>query len=209
MRRRKRDIIIELTSLLDVIMIMIFMVMNENSKLVVQAQGELVTVQQENAKQAAELDNLTAQLSEALAKLGEGNREELLDRLQVAETMLDGYQAMDEVVVVISVNLENRSNNSNTVRCLTYGSSANPDAFKVHYANKNNDKEFNSAVNEFRVFLSDCIRQASSGDATGPAVHIVFSYNPGKVYQHDFNMIDEAISSKINSAYYHPCLISQ
>ena len=47
-RRRKRDIVIELTALLDVIMIMIFMVMNENSKLVSEAQSKLGAVQQEN-----------------------------------------------------------------------------------------------------------------------------------------------------------------
>lgn len=119
MHRRRRDIIIELTALLDVIMIMIFMVMNENNKLIKEQQGMLDAAQQANVEQAGEIDELTAQLAEALGKLEEGNLKELLDRLQTAETMLDGYQAMDEVVTVISVNLENRSNNA--IRYLSYG----------------------------------------------------------------------------------------
>ena len=57
-RRRKRDIVIELTALLDVIMIMIFMVMSENSKLVSEAQSELGAVQQENVEQAGQIDVL-------------------------------------------------------------------------------------------------------------------------------------------------------
>ena len=88
MHRRKRDIAIELTALLDVIMIMIFMVMNENSKLIEEKQDTLETVQQENIEQAGEIDELTAQLAEALGKLEEGDFEEILDRLQNAESML-------------------------------------------------------------------------------------------------------------------------
>ena len=78
MHRRKRDIAIELTALLDVIMIMIFMVMNENSKLIEEKQDTLETVQQENIEQAGEIDELTAQLAEALGKLEEGDFEEIL-----------------------------------------------------------------------------------------------------------------------------------
>lgn len=204
-RRRKRDIVIELTALLDVIMIMIFMVMNENSKLIKEQQNMLDAAQQTNAEQAGEIDDLTAQLAEALGKLEEGDLEELLNRLQAAETMLDGYQAMDEVAVVISVNLENLHNNS--IRRLTYSSTTDPDhTSKIVTAH--NDEEFSSAVNELKVFLSGYTKQVPNGDPAMPAVYVVFSCDPRRVYQRDFKAIDEAIAARIDSTHYHPRLIS-
>lgn len=87
-RRRKRDIVIELTALLDVIMIMIFMVMNENSKLVSEAQNELSIVQQENIEQAGQIDELSAELAEVLAMLDEGELGNMLERLKNTESRL-------------------------------------------------------------------------------------------------------------------------
>lgn len=185
-RRRKRDIVIELTALLDVIMIMIFMVMNENSNLIKEQQDMLDATQQVNMEQAGEIDDLTAQLAEALGKLEEGNLEELLDRLQAAETMLDGYQAMDEVVTVISVNLENRSNNA--IRYLSYGTTIEP-----HMANCHTDNDLSSEVNELKMFVSGCADKITNDDPDSPIVCVIFSYDPSKVYQRDFEMIDLAI----------------
>ena len=90
-RRRKRDIIIELTSLLDVIMIIIFMVMTENSRLITEKQSALDAVQLENEALSDKLDGLEAELDEALGKLGEGSLEELINRLAEAESRLESY----------------------------------------------------------------------------------------------------------------------
>ena len=103
-RRRKRDIVIELTALLDVIIIMIFMVMNENSKLVSEAQNELSTVQQENIEQAGQIDELSAELAEALAMLEEGNLDEILGKLENAESRLEAYEAInDEMCLMLNL----------------------------------------------------------------------------------------------------------
>ena len=118
-RRRKRDIVIELTALLDVIMIMIFMVMNENSKLVSEAQSKLGAVQQENIEQAGKISELSAELTEALAMLDEGNLDELFQRLESAESKLEAYQALDDEIIILNVALSNNSNNS--IRYLSYG----------------------------------------------------------------------------------------
>lgn len=187
-RRRKRDIVIELTALLDVIMIMIFMVMNENNKLIKEQQGMLDAAQQANVEQAGEIDELTAQLAEALGKLEKGDLEELLDRLQTAENMLDGYQAMDEVVTVISVNLENRSNNA--IRYLSYGTTTEP-----HTVSCRTDNDLSSAVNELKMFVSGCADKITNDDPDSPIVCVVFSYDPSKVYQRDFETIDRAIKN--------------
>lgn len=182
MRRRKRDIIIELTSLLDVIMIMIFMVMNENSQLVVQAQDELASAQLQNADQGKKLDDLTDQLAIALAQLGEGDREELLRRLHDAESQLNSYQAMDKVVTILTVELKSLPNN--TRRWLTYGKGDNLRTEEIR-----NDNEFDKVVNALTVYINDCKPQSQESVSNLPTVYVVFSYNPYEVRYNDVQTI--------------------
>lgn len=184
-RRRKKNIIIELTALLDVIMIMIFMVMNENSKLVSQAQSELSTVQQENAEQAEKIDELSTELADALEMLDEGDFDEIFERLKRAESRLDAYQAIDDEFIVLNIGLANNSNN--TIRTLTYGETANPETI----VNKqcNNDIVFNTACNNLKVFISDYVEQVLNDDSNSVVICVVFSYDQYKVYQRDFEVI--------------------
>ena len=189
-QRRKRDIVIELTALLDVIMIMIFMTMGQNIDMI-------ETVQQENIEQAGTIDELTAQLAEALGKLDEGNLEELLDRLQSAESMLEGYQSMDDVVTVITVNLENQYN----TRRLTYSARTSTDSSITRVTR--NEAEFNQAINELRIFISDYTKQISGNDPDSPMVYVIFSYDPDKIFQSDYALIYsifEGVEARLNSS---------
>ncbi len=185
-RRRKRDIVIELTALLDVIMIMIFMVMSENSKLVSEAQSELGAVQQENIEQAGQIDELSAELAEALAILNEGDLGEILERLEKAENKLEAYQAIDDEVIVINVKLRNNSNNS--IRYLSYSKVSDPDS--ENQIEIRNDEDRDRAGRNLRVFISECTQ---SIDASLTVVRIVFSYDPSKIYLKDFETIDTAL----------------
>ena len=190
-RRRKRDIVIELTALLDVIIIMIFMVMNENSKLVSEAQNELSTVQQENIEQAGQIDELSAELAEALAMLEEGNLDEILGKLEA-------YEAINDEIIVLNVELTNSANNA--LRTLTYGNAANPDS--VVSKRSNSDSAFNEACNNFKVFVSDYVGRVLNDDKNSVIVCVVFSYDPNKVYYDDFTAIEEALKgaeSRANS----------
>lgn len=199
-RRRKRDIVIELTALLDVIMIMIFMVMNENSKLIKEKQDMLETARQENIEQAGEIDHLSAQLAEALGKLDEGDLEEILDRLQHAESMLAGYQAVDDVVVVLNINLENRYHN--TVRYLTFGASSDLNEEPPPIENRS-DEEFNTALNKLRVFISEYAQKAVDDNSDSVMVCVIFSYDPDKVFQRDFDAVNRVLENaeaKVNRA---------
>lgn len=196
-RRHKRDIIIELTSLLDVIMIMIFMVMAENSKLVSETQTALNAAQVENAENSAALDELrgtadklSSELAEALGKLDEGSTEELLDKLHAAESRLDAYQYMDDIIIVLNIGLENRY--SNTVRCLSFGNPADPKAgvtIEIH----NND-ELEAAVNRMRVFLSEYTAQAAGDESGSTIAYMIFSYDPRIVFQDDYAAVDKALN---------------
>lgn len=187
--RRKRDIIIELTSLLDVIMIMIFMVMTENGKLITEKQSSLDSAKHENKKLSQKADKLEADLDEALAKLEEGSYEELLERLQIAESKLEGYEFMNGVVTVINIELENKYNN--TVRCLTFGTAASGSEARVCEIRSVEDRD--DAVNRLRVYISEHISGVSE-KADSPIVYMVFTYNPAKVYQDDYAAVDDALS---------------
>ena len=203
-RKRRHDIIIELTSLLDVIMIIIFMVMKENSQIIGEKQNAINVTQQVNSEQAAEIDSLTAiiaelssqlddtenKLDEAEGKLNEGSVEELLDKLHSAESKLESYMAVDDVVIVLNISLENRYNN--TVRCMTYGKSAygaGSEVSEIH-----TDAEFGVSLNKLKVFISEYITKVIEDKDNQTIVYIVFTYDPHKVYQRDYEAITEALT---------------
>ena len=199
-RRRKRDIVIELTALLDVIMIMIFMVMNENSKLVSEAQSELGTIQQENIEQAGKIDELSAELADALAMLDEGDLGEILERLENAESKLEAYQAINDEVIVLNVEL--RNNPTNTVRYLTYGKVSDSNHVGEHswrgtddpnYEKENDDPDFRSAINSLKVFVNDYVEQVLNDESRATIVCVVLSYDPANVYQAPFLAVDEVL----------------
>ena len=188
-RRRKRDIIIELTSLLDVIMIIIFMVMTENSRLITEKQSALDAVQLENEALSDRLDGLEAELDEALGKLGEGSLEELINRLAEAESRLESYEYMDDVVFVINVGLENRYNN--TVRYLSFGKTdSDQNLYEIR-----NDDDLGTAINRLKIFITEYIAKISNDESNSTIVYVVFSYDTHNVYQDDYAAIDEALKS--------------
>ena len=202
-RRHKRDIIIELTSLLDVIMIIIFMVMKENSKMIVDKQNAVNAAQQVNSEQAAAIDDLNGliadlssqisdtqnKLDEAQGKLDEGSIEELLDRLHEAESKLESYMAVDDVVIVLNIGLENRYNN--TVRCMTYGKSSYDS--KSETSENRSDSEFEVSLNKLKVFISEYITKVIDDKDNQTIVYVIFTYDPHKVYRRDYEAITEAL----------------
>ena len=193
--RRKRDIIIELTSLLDVIMILIFMVMTENGKLVTEKQSSLDSVVSENKKikkdrnkLEEQLNETQASLDEALAKLDEGSYEELLDRLQIAESKLESYKYMNNIVTVINIELENKYNH--TVRYLTFGDSASEydsKVFEIH-----SDEEFENAINRLKVYVANQISDVTD-QPDSHIVYLVFTYDPANVYHDDYAAVHNAL----------------
>lgn len=202
-RRNKRDIVIELTSLLDVIMIIIFMVMKQNSGMIVEKQNTIEAVQQTNSQQAAALKELTSrtedlssQLAEAQGRLEEGGADELLEKLQAAENKLAGYQAVDDVVIVLNIELENKYNN--TVRCLTYGKAAYGEPTEI--SENRSDAEFEVSLNKLRVYVGDYVKKVLEDADNQTIVYIVFTYDPHKVYQRDYEAVGTALESAEKNA---------
>lgn len=193
-RRRRRDIVIELTSLLDVIMIIIFMVMKQNSAMIVDKQNTIDAVQKENTSQSAAIeelnskaDELSNQLAEAQGKLEEGGADELRDKLQAAENKLASYEAIDDVVIVLNIGLENKYNN--TVRTLTFGQVSEESSV----IDNHDDDEFDVSLNKMRVFIGDYIGKVQADTENQTIVYIVFTYDPTKVYQRDYEAVGDAL----------------
>ncbi len=202
-RRNKRDIVIELTSLLDVIMIIIFMVMKQNSGMIVEKQNTIDEVRQTNSQQAADLeelnsraDELSSQLEQAQEKLEEGGADELREKLRDAENKLAGYQAVDDVVIVLNIGLENNSGNS--VRRLTYGKAAYGEPAVI--TENHSDEEFEVSLNKLRVFIGDYINKVIEDKSNQTIVYIVFTYDPDKVYQRDYKAVGAALENADKNA---------
>lgn len=189
--RRKRDIIIELTSLLDVIMIMIFMVMTENSKLITEKQSSLDDLTSRNTELSSTLTETQTKLDEAQGKLDEGSVEELLDRLQKAESKLESYEYMEDVVTVINIGLENRY--ANSVRTLTFGTTYDSQNSDEQIIEIRSAEDLSAAINKMRVFIHDHISKTTAADESA-IVYMVFTYNPAKVYQDDYAAVNEALN---------------
>lgn len=198
-RKHRRNIIIELTSLLDVIMIMIFMVMAENSKLIAEKQTALDNAVQENVQQSGKIDELNGTLGKlneeyqlALDKLEEGGIEELLQQLADAESKLEGYEYMNDIVIMINIELENKYNNA--VRVLSFGCSSDT-AEKPNVHEIKNDDEFNKAINDLKVKVNEYISQITDDETNSTIAYIIFSYDTEKVFQDDYAAINQALSN--------------
>lgn len=192
--RRKRDIVIELTSLLDVIMIIIFMVMKENSRVIGEKQNALNAAQQVNAQQAGEigelsgrLEDLELQLAEAEEKLEGGTADELREKLSAAENKLESYKAIDDVVIVLNIGLENNYNNS--IRTLTYGKVSEDSTVLQNRSNE----EFDVSLNKLRVFVTDYITKVLDDKDNQTIVYVVFTYDSRKVFERDYEAVGEAL----------------
>lgn len=174
--KRTRDIVIELTSLLDVVMILIFYVMIQNAQLV----SEL---QEKNTEMEAELAN-------ALGKLEEGDLETLLDQLHNAENQLNTYEYMDDIVIVYNVGLENRYNN--TSRCLTYGR-ASDENYETHNAKRSNANEWKDAINHLKLDLNNYVDKELQENAEDKYIYLVFSVDKSKVYSNDYDDVEKIL----------------
>lgn len=192
--RRKRDIVIELTSLLDVIMIIIFMVMKENSRVIGEKQNALNAAQQINVQQAGELDRLSGrledlelQLADAEEKLEGGTADELREKLNAAENKLESYKAIDDVVIVLNIGLENNYNNS--VRTLTFGKVSEDSTVLQNRSNE----EFDVSLNKLKVFVTDYITKVLDDTDNQTIVYVVFTYDSRKVFERDYEAVGDAL----------------
>lgn len=192
--RRTRDIIIELTSLLDVVMILIFAAMIYNTELLNESRGELAITKgdlKEAEEKLVEMKGISEELENALAKLEEGEVEELLQQIQSVESQLDAYEYMDDIVVVFNVSLENKYNN--TERCLTYGIASGEEDNKYFSVKRKDVGEWRQAVSTLKMDLQEFLKAELENSPKDKYIYLVFFVDDDKVYNNDFNDIDNAL----------------
>lgn len=171
--RKRKSVIVELTSLLDVIFIMLFMVMNQSRTAAEEAQS--------NA--AAEVAAAQVQV-EAMEEEVEGYRviidEVEADRLNLEsiKNKLNSYEVFEEYATIISVSVLDHSYKRTIV--VENGG----EAVTADFSWDNMDY----AENTLDEMLNSCIK-----DSENP-VFIVFSYNGDKIYRQDYNMVSEVMT---------------
>ena len=189
MRHRKiRDIVIELTSLLDVVMILIFAVMIKNTEMAKTSSQEASRLQEENVAMKDDLakyEEIKKELAEAQEKLAEGGLETTLEKLHNAEKQLNAYQYMDDVVIVYNIVLENH----NTTRNLSYGL-ASDENMTVHSVERDADSEWNYAVASLKMDLEEFIEKELKDNAEDKYIYLVFSSDKENVYERDYDDIE-------------------
>lgn len=202
MRHRKRsNIIIELTPLLDVILILIFIIMTNNSSKVEEAKAETARVENtiteitadyegklnEKNKEIedllaasdlkdAELDVLSEYLDIAYAKLNEGDRAELRQQLATLSGKYDSLEYLEQVVTVINVRLT-PVKEADYIDVLTYskkGDDANPALIEMDVTEDNR-----GIVTDLVTYLNECIDdhiKVCEKFDNAAALYIIFTY---------------------------------
>ena len=158
---RKRGIIIDLTSLLDVILIMLFMV--------IQNAGGQAAIYKQKAADAA----TTAQEAEERA----ASAEKAADR---ALSALSSYEALDENSVVVTIS----AGGSSGSRALTVGEST-ADGIKNERSVASSPGSEIYMKNSLAADVNDIIR----GDTKAKIAFVVFTYNADAVYKYEYDLI--------------------
>ncbi len=171
--RKRKSVIVELTSLLDVIFIMLFMVMNQSQTAAEEAQS--------NA--AAEIAAAQVQVEEMQEEI-EGYRiiidETETDRknLESIKNKLNSYEVFAEYASIVSVSVLDNSYK----RTIIVENSG--ETVSIDFSWDNMDY----AESALAETLNNCIT-----DSENP-VFIVFSYNGDKIYRQDYNMVSEVMT---------------
>ena len=165
MNARRRNIVIDLTSLLDVILLLLFLVLSSASGSV----SAMRESAQSDKESIARLEDAGAELSEENAKL---RRE------------LSGYLYLGEHAKLISVFVENAGNGSRTVRIESGGDES---SFSLNWQN---EETVRRAVASTLGALCD----QNYTDGGDHVTYIILRYDRNRIYQADYAMLSGVIA---------------
>lgn len=165
--KKRKSVVVELTSLLDVIFIMLFMVMNRSSNAAAQAKTEA-------AEQVMLAESERDRYKEILGEV-EAERK----NLEHMQNRINGYEIFDEYAEIVSVYVLDMSYKRSVV-VADDGEIAEID---FGWDNMSYGRE------ELTKTLTEYI------ESTENPVFITFSYDGNDIYRQDYNMISEAITA--------------
>ncbi|MBQ8613962.1 MAG: hypothetical protein IJ416_07095 [Ruminiclostridium sp.] len=172
--KKRKSVIVELTSLLDVIFIMLFMVMNRSQNAAAQAQN---TAAQEIAAAQSQVQTMQEEVDGYREIMDEVEAER--EKLQTMNSKLNSYEVFDEYATIVSVFvIDNTYKRTIKVDNSVEAVNIDFDWDNMDYAGKSLEEALNSCIN----------------DSVNP-VFIVFSYNGDKLYRQDYNLVSETMTS--------------
>lgn len=187
--RGLRNIVIELTSLLDVVMILIFAVMINYSNVTAQTEEDYKQASEELEALSEDYDIAVRELELARAELADGDIEALLANVAAANSRQEAYEYLDEMIVIINVKLENYDDNK--YRIISYGAGSELGTASDPIA-REDSTAFDRQLNRLEDYLYTEVNNA----APDAPVFIVFSYDSDNVYYDDCNRLITLLRDK-------------
>lgn len=177
--RRRKSVIVELTSLLDVIFIMLFMVMSRNQAATEQAQQDAA---QSVAEMQAAVSEYEEKFTEYQAILDETAEER--ENIASMQSRLESMEQFGEMARIVTVYVYD-SGYKRSIKLEANGETAavDFDSGNMDYAREKFTAELDGAVK----------------DSPYP-VFIIFSYDEDKVYRRDYELVTEVIE-KVQGGY--------
>ena len=177
--RKRKSVIIELTSLLDVIFIMLFMVMNQSRSAAEEAksnaEAEIAVAKTEVSEMAEERDSYIEILDET--EEDRKNFAQLKNRIESLESFSEYAEILSVYVLDGGYKRSIKITDENEI-----GS--------IDFSSENLDYGKDNLILTLKEYIEN----------TDAPVFITFSYNSDKIYRKDYNMISEAIT-EVHSGY--------
>lgn len=185
--KRRKEVLLELTPLLDVILIMLFYILMQSTQAADARQEEAdreVSVMQEQMEAVNERAEAAVQEAEsreaALAESFAVREQELMDSLTYMQEVLYGYEAFDAYAQILTVYVANGKDGMRTIHVSdgTVDEQITYDWDSMRYGR-----------NGFREILTD---RLSQGEEDMP-VFVVFHYQDDSIYRQDYQLVTEVI----------------
>lgn len=193
--KKRRSAAMELTPLLDVIFIMLFMLMGQVQKdgreARENAEARVMQITDEYAAKEEELLDLSEDLEKRSHELDSRSAEveEREDNIGRLESRIKGYESFDEFAAIITVTLDNKRGDAGTRRLTV------TDNKGTHFSTVEADNS-NELANKLTYQLKSAAEKEEYKKAQ--VTLIVFEYDPRKAVRQDCIKIEKAITEITN-----------
>lgn len=185
--RRRKEVLLELTPLLDVILIMLFYILMQSTQAAdarqEEADREIGAMQEQmeaaNANAAALVSEAESR-AEALGESFAAREQELEDSLTYVKEQLGSYEAFDTYAQILTIYVSNGSDGQRT----------------IHVSDGTSDEQISYdwdnmryGRNGFKEILTEKLSQAEED----MPVFAVFHYNDAQIYRQDYQLVTEIL----------------
>lgn len=185
--RRRKEVLLELTPLLDVILIMLFYILMQSAQAAdarqEEADREIGAMQEqvEAVNESVRAAEKEAQSREAaLSESFQAREQELTASLTYVQEMLYSYETFDEYAQILTVYVENGSGG---VRTIHVSDGTADEQISYDWDNMRYGR------NSFKEILTE---KLSQGEENMP-VFLVFHYQDEVIYRQDYQLVTEVI----------------